>query len=624
MYSSPRKLLLVFMTFLIASSALSPMIFAQDDRYTPDYSEANIEATGDNGMVVSAHPLASQVGLEVLENGGNAIDAAIAMQFALTVVEPMMSGIGGGGFMMVYDAETGETTIVNSRERAPAGADPEMFLDEDGEPLPFQERVMSGNSVGVPGTLRGLETAHEMWGTVDFSELIEPAIYLAENGFPIDDYLSEMIESSSEKLLASPGSEAIFFVDGEPLAEGDMLVQADLSATLQMISDEGADVYFNGDIAEAIAATVQEFGGTMTADDLANYDVTVDEPIWGQYKGYDIASMPPPSSGGIFLLQMLEMMEYFDLEAYDFDSVEKYHIMSEVMHLAYADRGMYAGDPEFVEVPVEGLLDPAYIEERANLIDLESMMEEPEAGDPTVFEDVALNYDLFAKVDDKAIGETTHFTVADGEGNVVSYTTTIEQVFGSGITVDGYGILLNNELTDFDAEPGGANEVQPNKRPLSSMTPTIVFENGMPVLTVGSPGGPTIITSVFQTILNVFEYDMELREAIEAPRIYTNNVDSYRFEEGISEDVLDGLRELGHGFDEPVGIGNVNSILIDINAGEFYGVADTSRNGAAFAVNGGNGEADDVEEDVEEDVDAEEDMDEDVDADVEEDEDSDN
>ncbi len=620
MYRSPKKFFLVLMTSLIATSALSPMIQAQDDRYSPDYSEGNNEATADEGMVVSAHPIASEVGLEVLENGGNAIDAAIAMQFALTVVEPMMSGIGGGGFMMVYDAETGETTIINSRERAPEGATPDMFLDDDGEPIDFQERVMSGTSVGVPGTLRGLETAHEMWGTVDFTELMEPSIYLAENGFPIDDVLSNSIESNSEKLLNSPASEAVYFVDGEPLAEGDLLVQTDLAATLQTVSDEGVDAYFNGEIAEAIAATVQEFGGSMTAEDLANYEVTVDEPVWGQYKGYEIASMPPPSSGGIFLLQMLEMMEHFELESYDFDSVEKYHIMSEVMHLAYADRGMYAGDPEFVEVPIEGLLNSTYIEERAAEIDLESMNEEPEAGDPTAFEeDVALNYDLFAKVDDKDYGETTHFTVADAEGNVVSYTTTIEQAFGSGIMVDGHGIILNNELTDFDAEPGGANEVQPNKRPLSSMTPTIVFLDGEPVLTVGSPGGPTIITSVFQTILNVFEYDMALRDAIEAPRIYTNNVDSYRFEEGIAEDVLEGLRDLGHGFEDPVVIGNVNSILIDPETGEFYGVSDTSRNGAAFGVGltDDDGTAEDEAEEVadeEEDEDAE---DEDVEDDAE-------
>lgn len=568
--------LLVFVTFTQGASA---------DSYNPDYGPQNDVATGDGGgMVVSAQPAASEIGLDVLESDGNAIDAAIAMQYALTVTEPMMSGMGGGGFMVVHDGQTGETSIINSRERAPGGATPDMFLDDNDEPIPFDERVEHGNSVGVPGTLKGLETAHQTWGTQPMHQLIAPAVNIAQEGFPIDDFMAEMITDNQEKLLNSAASE-VFFNDGEPLSEGDLLVQEDLANTLQLISENGTDHFYNGEIADALADTVQEFGGSMTAEDLNNYDITVDDPIWGQYKGYDIATMPPPSSGGLFLLQMLGILDGFDLSQYDSQSWEKYHLLSETMHLSYADRAEYAGDPEFVDVPIEGLLDPDYIEERRNLISMDEVNDNPEAGDPMAYQNGDLDYDSTEQPKDKKDGQTTHFSVADKHGNVVSYTTTIEQVFGSGIMVPEYGFMLNNELTDFDAEPGGANEVQPNKRPLSSMTPTIVFENGKPVLTVGSPGGQTIITSVLQTIINTYEYDMKLQDAIEEPRIFTNDLENYTFEENVPASVIETLNGMGHDFEsEPENLGNVNSILIDPQTGEFTGVADTSRNGAAYEV----------------------------------------
>lgn len=252
--------------------------------YEPDYSEGNDVATADDGMVVSAHPLATETGYDILNQGGNAVDAAIAMQYVLTVAEPMMSGIGGGGFMMVYDGESGETSIINSRERAPGGADPEMFLGEDGEPVPFEERVRSGKSVGVPGTLRGLEEAHATWGTLQMTELIAPAISIAEEGFVIDDFLANQIADNSEKLQATAAGE-VFFNEEEPLAEGDVLIQEDLAKTLNLIKNNGTDIFYNGEIAEATAEVVQEFGGTMTPDDLAAYEVALDEPIWGQFNG---------------------------------------------------------------------------------------------------------------------------------------------------------------------------------------------------------------------------------------------------------------------------------------------------------------------------------------------------
>ncbi|TCJ05738.1 gamma-glutamyltransferase [Cytobacillus praedii] len=546
-----------------------------------EYSQVDV---GKDGMVATAHSLASKIGAEVLSKGGNAIDAAIAIQFALNVVEPMMSGIGGGGFMMVYDGKTKETTIINSRERAPAGASPDMFLDKNGKPIPFAERATGGKAVGVPGTLKGLETALEKWGTRPMQQLIEPAIKLADKGFPIDSVLADAIADNKE-VLSHTAAKDVFLPNGKPLLEGETLVQKDLAKTFKLIRSKGSDGFYNGPAANAIANTVQAFGGSMTPGDLKKYHVTIDKPIWGDYQGYEIASMPPPSSGGVFLLQMLKILDDFNLQQYDVKSWEKYHLLSEAMHLAYADRAAYAGDPEFVNVPLKGLLHPEYIKERQKQISLNKVNNNPVAGDPWKFESKVANYDQTQQPNDRKYGETTHFSVTDRWGNVVSYTTTIEQLFGTGIMVPGYGFMLNNELTDFDAIPGGANEVQPNKRPLSSMTPTIVFKDEKPVLTVGSPGGATIITSVLQTIIHAIEYDMELKAAVEEPRIYTNNLDSYRYEEGISKEVINRLNQMGHKFGKtPVTIGNVQSILIDHKNGTFKGVADSSRNGAAIGI----------------------------------------
>ncbi|SIT71316.1 gamma-glutamyltransferase [Edaphobacillus lindanitolerans] len=545
----------------------------------PEVAEAN------GGMVATAHPLASEIGADILKQGGNAIDAAVAIQFALNVTEPMMSGIGGGGFMMVHDGKTGETTIVNSRERAPGGASPDMFLDENGKPTPFNERVMHGTSVGVPGTLKGLEEALDIWGSRPMEKLIGPAIQLADQGFAIDPVLAQAIADNEEKLKRSYGRHIFFDRDGKPLKEGDVLVQKDLAKTMKLIRKKGTDIFYEGPVADALAGAVQQAGGSMTKDDLKRYDVTVDEPIWGKYKGYDIASMPPPSSGGVFLLQMLGILDGFDLSQYDTKSWEKYHLLAETMHLAYADRAAYAGDPEFIDVPVNGLLDTRYIDERRDLISLDKVNRNPVAGNPWKYESDGEPAAVVAQPENTQYGETTHFTVADKYGNVVSYTTTIEQLFGSGIVVPGYGIVLNNELTDFDAVPGGANEVQPYKRPLSSMTPTIVYEDGEPVLTVGSPGGATIITSVLQTILNAIEYEMDLKDAVEEPRIYTNSLTSYRYEDGIPSDVLSRLNSMGHRFGaSPTTIGNVQSIQINPETGMFLGVADSSRSGSAVGI----------------------------------------
>ncbi|WP_163116718.1 gamma-glutamyltransferase [Bacillus subtilis] len=549
------------------------------------YDEYKQVDVGKDGMVATAHPLASEIGADVLKKGGNAIDAAVAIQFALNVTEPMMSGIGGGGFMMVYDGKTKDTTIIDSRERAPAGATPDMFLDENGKAIPFSERVTKGTAVGVPGTLKGLEEALDKWGTRSMKQLITPSIKLAEKGFPIDSVLAEAISDYQEKLSRTAAKD-VFLPNGEPLKEGDTLIQKDLAKTFKFIRSNGTDAFYKGKFAKTLSDTVQDFGGSMTEKDLENYDITIDEPIWGDYQGYQIATTPPPSSGGIFLLQMLKILDDFNLSQYDVRSWEKYQLLAETMHLSYADRASYAGDPEFVNVPLKGLLHPDYIKERQQLINLDQVNKKPKAGDPWKYQEGSANYKQVEQPKDKVEGQTTHFTVADRWGNVVSYTTTIEQLFGTGIMVPDYGVILNNELTDFDAIPGGANEVQPNKRPLSSMTPTILFKDDKPVLTVGSPGGATIISSVLQTILYHIEYGMELKAAVEEPRIYTNSMSSYRYEDGVPKDVLSKLNGMGHKFGtSPVDIGNVQSISIDHENGTFKGVADSSRNGAAIGIN---------------------------------------
>nr|WP_289215719.1 gamma-glutamyltransferase [Halobacillus campisalis] len=547
----------------------------------PHYSDDEV-AYGEEGMVATAHPAATEIGAEVLRKGGTAMDAAIAIQLALNVAEPMMSGIGGGGFMMVYEAEEDDVSIIDSRERAPAGAEPDMFLDENGEVIPFSERHITGDAVGVPGTLKGLMTAYDEWGTRPFNQLINPAIKLAHKGVEVNSVLAEAIDDNQYELSRSAAKD-VFLPGGEPLQEGDKLVQKDLADTFKLIRKDGLDAFYGGEIGQALADTVQDFGGTMTSDDLENYQLTIDEPVTGTYRGYEIASMPPPSSGGLTVLQMLKMLEGFDLSEYDVKSPEKYHLMAEAMHLAYADRNAYIGDTQFVDVPMEGMLNEEYLAERASLIEMGQANENVEPGDPWDYQDGELDTAVSSD-DDREIGETTHFSVADKWGNHVSYTTTIEQVFGSGIMVPEYGFMLNNELTDFNAVPGGPNQVEPDKRPMSSMTPTMVFKDGEPYLSLGSPGGPTIITSVFQTLVNVIDYDMPLKDAIEEPRIYSASYPQIRWEDGIPDDVRATMEDWGHQWQSSPGeIGNVQAVRV-LEDGSYEGAADSSRAGTAIGL----------------------------------------
>lgn len=637
---------------IIATIMLLFFSFSQNITYAqtntegdpPDNPGVKEEQTdiGEKGMVVTAHPEATEIGAEVLRQGGNAMDAAAAIQLALNVVEPQMSGIGGGGFIMYYDAETKEVFVLNSREKAPGGATEDMFIDpETGDPFPFADRVESGLSVGVPGTLKGLEDGLKEWGTMSLEELIDPAIELAEEGHNVNWALANAIESNATKLSKTEAGK-VFVPNGQPLKEGDLLVQEDLAKTFKLIKEKGTDVFYNGEIAQSLVEEVQDNGSSMDMQDLKQYSTDMETPVKGNYKGYDIYSMPPPSSGGLVVIQLLSMFEQLDLTQWDIRSTEKYHHLVEAYHLAYADRGQYMGDENYIDVPKNGLIHPEYIAKRIALIDPNKANDNVEPGNPCEFEteeidDVCADYasvedeskqgeersteetELNGEEDEKeeahetkeeydqeeneeatndgeisvennveeeegrVEGETTHFTVADQWGNMVSFTTTIEQVFGSGMMVPGYGVMLNNELTDFDATPGGANQVEPNKRPLSSMSPTIVLKDGEPFMTVGSPGGTTIITSVAQVILNVIGYDQELKDAIEEPRLFSSAYPSIRWEYGVPGDVREKMIEMGHEWEEQnLEIGNVNSLLIKDNM--YYGAADSTREGVAIGL----------------------------------------
>ncbi len=552
--------------------------------------------TGSEGMVSTVHPQATKAGADVLRNGGNAIDAAVAAQFALNVVQPHGSGIGGGGFMLVYMAEEDELYSIDNRERAPLGATSEMFLDDAGEPIPFEKRITLGEAVGVPGTLRACDVATKRFGTRELSELIAPAIELASGECPVtvNEHLASVIEEERRKF--NDAARSVFVPDGEPLQPGDELVQPSLADTFRQIRDEGIGPFYNGEIATATADVVQEHGGSMTVDDLARYNVTVDHPDVGEYGDLTVRTQSLPSSGGLTIAQLLGLLEEFDLRQYDRRSAETYHTLIEAFHLAYADRGEYMGDKALVDAPWQGLLDEEYIDQRRSLIDPDSAgLANADPGDPWAYQP-GDPYRVSTRKHDGSesskrlksplrsdLGQTTHFTTADSEGNLVSWTSTIEQFFGTGIMVPEHGFMLNNELTDFDAKPGGPNQVEPTKRPLSSTSPTILFKDGKPFMTIGSPGGKTIITTILQVILNVAEFGMSLPDAVVEPRIYADVDPAVVWEEGVPAAGRRQLGRLGHDVEETsTSLGNVQAIAVRDD--EYFGVADGRRDGSVIGL----------------------------------------
>jgi gamma-glutamyltranspeptidase/glutathione hydrolase len=539
------------------------------------------------GIVAVSHPLAAEAGRKVLAEGGNAVDAAAAIQMSLNVVEPMMSGIGGGAFIMIYLKDKNEFHIIDSREMAPKNVTADLFIDKaTGKPIPFDKRHTNGKAVGVPGTLLGFETALKKYGTMPLSHVIDPAIEQAKKGIKVNWSMASYVKDTAEKLKKNEAAASVFLPNGKPIQEGDTLVQPDLAKTLKLIKEQGAKVFYNGEIGQAIAAEVQKQSGSMTMDDIKHYTVKEREPVRGTYRGYEVVSMPPPSSGGLTVLEILKMLEGYDLKKMGSNSAEYLHHYLEAMHLAYADRAAYMADEDFYPVPKQGLLDDRYIQERRQLINSDKASTSVQAGNPWKYEE---NKNKPEKIvsEQNPTGQTTHFSVIDKWGNMVACTTTIEEVFGSGIMVPGYGFMLNNEMTDFDAVPGGVNQVEPYKRPRSSMSPTMLLKDGQPFMALGSPGGSTIIASVSQSIINVIDFGMPIQKAILTPRVYSSEYPNVSWENGIPEDVRLELMEKGHAFNaEPQDIGNVQAALYDAESKKMYGGADNTREGTVLGVDG--------------------------------------
>lgn len=523
---------------------------------------------GKNGMVASEQGLATQVGLDILKQGGNAIDAAVAVGFALAVVLPNAGNIGGGGFMVLHDDKTGKDVAIDFREIAPAKASRDMYLDNQGNVIDGKS-LFTHDASGVPGTVAGMEYALKKWGTMPLSKVLEPAIKLADKGFIVSDVLAQTLKEEKSTLGKWSSSKAIFFKNGEPLKSGDLLVQKDLAKSLRLIAKQGAKAFYQGEIATKIAKEMQSQGGTMTLEDLKGYKVVERQPIIGDYRGYKVVTMPPPSSGGVHLIEILNMLEHYPIKEDGVNSAKNIHHMAESMKLAYADRSEYLGDPDFVKIPVTGLTSKAYANERVKTIDdnkarLSSTIK---PGKPQPYES----------------DQTTHFSVMDKAGNAVAVTYTLNLNFGSGIVAEGTGILLNNEMDDFSVKPGvpnafglvggTANAIEAKKRPLSSMTPTIVMKNNKPWLVTGSPGGARIITTVLQSVVNTIDHEMNPAEAIITPRVHHQWLpDELRVEEGISPDTIKLLQDKGHKVVTKAPMGRIQIIQADDSG--FYGYSD--------------------------------------------------
>lgn len=513
-----------------------------------------------HGMVASQEKRATHIGVEILKAGGNAVDAAVAVGFALAVTHPQAGNIGGGGFMLVHLASRNETIAIDYRETAPAAMTRDVFLDAKGEADPKKSRD-SALGIGVPGTVAGLALAHAKYGSGRFTlaQLIAPAISLAREGFAVDDELADTLPRAAPRLAAWSSAAKIFLKEsGAPLARGDTLVQPDLAASLEMIARDGPRGFYEGPLAEKIVASLRAAGGIMTTDDLKAYRAIERAPVRGSYRGYDIASMPPPSSGGVHLIQILNILEGSPLREPGAGAAATLHLMIEAIKPAYADRSEYLGDPAFVQVPIAGLTSKKYAATLRQTIDPERARpaETIRPGTPPHEGD-----------------QTTHFSIVDAEGNAVANTYTINFYYGLGLVAEGTGILLNNELDDFAAKPGAANAFGvlggdanapgPGKRPLSSMAPTIVLRDGKVFLVTGTSGGSRIITIVLQVLLNVIDHRLNIAEAVAAPRIHHQWMPDRVFaERGLSPDTIRLLEAKGHSFITVASFGSANSVLV--------------------------------------------------------------
>ena len=486
------------------------------------------DATGQNGVIATGRAECTEIGLEILKQGGNAVDAAVAVGFALGVCEQQSSGIGGGGFMTLRLA-TGETFFLDFRDRSGAAASLDMWeVNPDGSVL-NQENKIGGKAVAVPGDVKGLLYALETYGTMDREAVMAPAIQMAEEGFVVSHITSRDIKDAYRAILQHDSTAAIYLdEDWVPFEAGDVIRNPDLARTLRLIADQGESAFYRGEIAEKIVSAVQADGGCLTLEDFANYTINVTEPVHGTYRGYDIYSSNLPSSGGTIIVEMLNILEHFDVSALDPESPAYFHLLSEVMKLCYADRARYMGDPEYVDVPVAGLTNKAYAKAQAARIDL-NRSQTYEAADPWPFES----------------DSTTSYAILDAAGNMVAVTKTVDATFASGLVAEGTGILLNDTLFDFSTDPLSPNVVAWNKRPLSSMSPTLVLKDGQPVLVLGAPGATRIISGVLQVITKIIDHGMDVQAAIDAVRMH-DDFGIFIIERRVDETVLEALRAMGH------------------------------------------------------------------------------
>jgi len=554
-----------------AAHAQEAAIYSSMDAVHPVWSK--------EAMVSVQEAVAADIGLQVLKDGGNAVDAGVAVALALAVTLPRAGNLGGGGFMMVHDAESGETKAIDYREMAPASATRDMYLDAEGNADSTLSRF-HGLAVGVPGTVAGMQLALETYGTLTLAEAAEPAIRLAEDGIVVTADLADSLKSLEKRLKTWPASAAIFYKpDGSFYEPGDVLKQPDLAATLKKIAAEGPDGFYTGEVAEAISASVEEAGGSMTVEDLANYKAVIREPVTGTYRGHEIVSMPPPSSGGTHIIQILNVMEGYPIGFLGHNSSDTIHLMAEAMKRAYADRSEYLGDPDFTDVPVAALTSKDYAAKIRDGISLNRAT--PSSSIKP------------GKLSPYESDQTTHFSIVDKDGNAVSNTYTLNFSYGSGMTAAGTGVLLNNEMDDFSAKPGvpnaygliggDANAVEPGKRPLSSMSPTIVLKDGKPLLVTGSPGGSRIITTTLQLISNMIDHGMNVAEATHASRIHHQWLpDEIRVEDsGLSRDTVAALEAKGHTITVKSVMGSTQSIHVDAEKGLLLGASDPRRTGSA-------------------------------------------
>ncbi len=526
-----------------------------------------------HNAIAAPTALASQIGLEILEKGGNAVDASVAIGFALAVTLPRAGNIGGGGFMVIYDAKTGKTVALDYREMAPNKAFKDMYLDKDGNADSKLSRF-HGLAVGVPGTVAGLTKALKDYGTMSLKEVMAPAIKLAEEGIVVTPDLYNSLIGLEKRLKKWDSTKKVFYKDDDYYQIGEVLKQPELAHSLKLIAEKGAAGFYEGETAEKIAKAVTDAGGLMSVEDLANYKAVVREPVSGDYRGYQVLSMPPPSSGGTHIVQILNLLEGFPIKDMGHNSAKTIHTMAEAMKFAYADRSEYLGDPDFVKVPVKGLTSKKYADElRAKITDKATPAEQIKPNNPAPYES----------------NETTHFSVVDKNGNAVANTYTLNFSYGTGLVAEGTGILLNNEMDDFSAKPGvpngygliggDANAVAPKKRPLSSMSPTIVLKDGKPFIVTGSPGGSRIITTTLQIIMNVIDHDMNIAEATHATRIHHQWLpDEIRIEKDLNKDTVELLKAKGHKVKVKSAMGSTQSIMRVENG--LHGASDPRRVGS--------------------------------------------